>query len=374
MKKIIIIGAGAIGRGYLPWVFKDEQVEFVFVDVNEEIISQMNKNGKYNTYCVINNSLEKLEVKIDQAILFKDFEIKNFNDIHCVFINVGPRNVQKVSAKLTGTKCPIILCENDPDSVNQSKNIINSDQIYFAVPDVITSNTAPTEILANDPLAIITENGELFIDDRASSISGSIKFIPEKELINVQWTAKLYLHNTPHCIAAYLGALARMKYIHEAMAIKEIETVVQGSMEEMLNSLKLKWDIPHSFLEWYANKELKRFSCTLLFDPIARVAREPLRKLEPDGRLMGAAQICLSLGFIPSNILLGIASALLFDDPHDNDNHLSFMRASLSPTAFLTHVLALREGEALEQVLKSQLESSISKLNVLVDHSQRRLL
>ncbi|MHB9156118.1 MAG: mannitol dehydrogenase family protein, partial [Endomicrobiales bacterium] len=197
------------------------------------------------------------------------------------------------------------------------------ERVYFAIPDVITSNTASKGLLKNDPLSVISENGELFIDDGAKEIKGDIKYCDKNEL-QKQWTAKLYLHNTPHCIAAYLGALVGVRYLHESMKYPEIREIVTGSMQEMLTALKLKWDIPHSFLEWYADKEIQRFSCELLFDPISRVAREPLRKLELEGRLMGAAQICLSLGFIPKNILTGIASALLFENIDDSDWHLSF--------------------------------------------------
>ena len=185
------------------------------------------------------------------------------------------------------------------------------------------------------------------------------------ELILQQWTTKLFLHNTPHCIAAYLGALDGVSYVHESMAIKEIDRIVSGAMEEMLSALKARWDIEHSCLDWYAQKELSRFRCNLLFDPIARVAREPLRKLELDGRLIGAAQMCLSLGFIPENIMLGITAALLFDNPKDNDKHLAFMQKALSPTSFLTHVLGLRQGEALEVTLKAHLNKMISELKLI---------
>ena len=42
------------------------------------------------------------------------------------------------------------------------------------------------------------------------------------------------------------------------------------------------------------NKELKRFENKLLFDPISRVAREPLRKLRSDNRII----LALRLAFI----------------------------------------------------------------------------
>jgi mannitol-1-phosphate/altronate dehydrogenase len=133
-------------------------------------------------------------------------------------------------------------------------------------------------------------------------------------------------------------------------------------MEEMLQALKLQWEIPHSFLEWYAQKELSRFRCELLFDPIARVAREPLRKLELHGRLIGAAQMCLMFGVLPINILKGIVGALLFEDINDADNHIRLLHESISTEDFNRYILGLRVGEPLELMLRENMDSIVSEL------------
>jgi mannitol-1-phosphate/altronate dehydrogenase len=359
--RILLIGAGAIGRGYLPWVFKNEKAEFHFIDSNPDIIRKLNEQKTFKTHRVVDEVYETLNVKVASASLPQDFA-SNKQDYDLVFVSVGPRHIPKIASLVQNISAPIILCENDPLTVDTLKNLTGKKNVFFAVPDVITSNTAPQRLLQEDPLAISTEQGVLFIEEGAGPLPGDLSLISQDELLNKQWTAKLFLHNTPHCIAAYLGAIAGLQYVHEAMQVPEIDKIVSGSMQEMLNALKIRWDIPHSFLDWYAEKELSRFRCKLLFDPIARVAREPLRKLELDGRLIGAAQICLASGFIPENIMLGVASALLFDNPKDNDRHLAFMQRALSPASFLSHVLGLRPGEALEISLRQHLPEMFTKL------------
>jgi mannitol-1-phosphate/altronate dehydrogenase len=366
MSKIVIIGAGAIGRGYLPWVFQEQKYDFIFIDTNRTIIEAMQKQKGFQTYRVRNNQLQETRVPVAGAYLPENFRVEEHPDIAAVFINVGPRHAAKSAKLVDGLKCPIILCENDPATVDAVKASTQLKNVYFAVPDVITSNTAPRHLLEKDPLSIVSEDGVLFIDEGAKGLEGDFSLISTNELLYKQWAAKLYLHNTPHCIAAYLGAFVGVEYVHEAMAVPEVGEIVQGSMEEMLSSLKLKWDIPHEFLDWYADKELARFRCQLLYDPISRVAREPLRKLEVDGRLIGAAQICLSQGFIPQNILIGIASALLFSNVNDADRHLAFMRRALSPTAFVTHILSMRKGEALEMIFEERLPKILEQLDNLL--------
>ena len=48
-----------------------------------------------------------------------------------------------------------------------------------------------------------------------------------------------------------MGALVGATYVHEAMAVHEVDKIVSGAMQEMLKTLKLQWRIPHEFLDWY---------------------------------------------------------------------------------------------------------------------------
>ena len=366
---LLIIGAGAIGRGYLPWIF-DENTRFIFVDQSNDLIQKMRDQKKYTTYRVRNNQYEALSVNCEAAYTITDPALKQYlkenkQAISAIFINVGPRAVRSVLHFIKEFPAPLILSENDPETAVLAKKVLGREDVFFAVPDVITSNTAPDHLKEKDALALVTEDGKMFIEAGLTTLAGDFETLPRAELLDKQWTAKLFLHNTPHCIAAYMGHIIGVKYVHEAMAHPEIDRIVVGAMQEMLASLKAKWEIPHQFLDWYANKELERFRQKLLFDPISRVAREPLRKLEPNGRLIGAAQICLSLGFVPYYVLLGIISALLFDDPNDNDSHMQFMQSAMSRKAFLTYVLGLRDTEALTLILDEQFNQLTAHLNTL---------
>ncbi len=364
---VVIIGAGAIGRGYLPWLLDQDRFRLVFVDSNESLIAAMRSRGHYTTWRARAGTLEKKTVRVDAALLPHELETEDFEPVQAAFVQVGPRNVASVGPRLHALRCPIILNENDPATVAELRNQLPRARIFFGVPDVITSNSAPEELRHLDPLTIVTEDGELFVDAAAElhDLSPDIRHLSEQELLEIQWTAKLYIHNTPHCVAAYLGALAGVTYLHQAMQVPKISEIVTGCMNEMLTSLKLTWDIPHEFLDWYAAKELERFRNPLLFDPISRVAREPLRKLALDGRLIGAANICIAQGFIPSHLLAGIVGALQFRGDDDNDRQLLFLWNHLDRDALFTDVLGLRKGEALEMVLRQRLTRIVGELELL---------
>ena len=54
-KKILIYGAGAIGRGFLAPIFNNLGYEIFFVDKNKEIINEMKSRNFYKTAFSENN-------------------------------------------------------------------------------------------------------------------------------------------------------------------------------------------------------------------------------------------------------------------------------------------------------------------------------
>lgn len=80
-----------------------------------------------------------------------------------------------------------------------------------------------------------------------------------------------------------------------------------------------RYNLHPNFAHYYAEKEIARFSNPLLYDPITRVAREPLRKLAEGERLIGAARLCIQSNIIPENIIKGIRAAVAYDEPNDPD-------------------------------------------------------
>ncbi len=363
-KKILLVyGAGAIGRGFIPWVFPPKDFEYYYVETNSQLRNQLNLRKSFTAYKTTASGYVSLEVPILKCYNLSE-EKEVINQVHAVLTAVGPRNIIRISESLTKTQFPVLCLENDFSVPQTLKNATQNPNIVFGIPDVITSNTAPPQLLEKDPLAIITEDGVCFIDEQVSILGGNAKYISKKEIVN-QWLAKLYLHNTPHCIAAYLGSFTHKTYIHEAMQNSLVVTTVSGAMEEMKSMLLKKYDLSQDFLNWYCEKELQRFQNQLLFDPISRVAREPFRKLAPNDRLIGAAELCLSCGILPSNIFIGIMAAFCYENPQDPDFAIAHLMRALNPQDFLKIIIRLRPAEALYEALLKGWDVSISFLRSL---------
>ena len=61
-QELIVIGAGAIGRGFLPWCFQRSRL--VFVDTNPAIVGPMKARKRYTTYRARGGGLDELLVPV----------------------------------------------------------------------------------------------------------------------------------------------------------------------------------------------------------------------------------------------------------------------------------------------------------------------
>ena len=83
-------------------------------------------------------------------------------------------------------------------------------------------------------------------------------------------------------------------------------------------------------------QEIKRFANKILYDPISRVGREPLRKLASDNRIILALRLSFLGKKIPTNTLIGLKAALNYYDKNDNESmYLQNLKKSLSENEIL---------------------------------------
>jgi mannitol-1-phosphate 5-dehydrogenase len=128
---------------------------------------------------------------------------------------------------------------------------------------------------------------------------------------------KLFIHNMGHALCAYFGWLKGYTYIYEAAEDKEIVSRAQSAMLSVAAALHREYGIPLSEIEANVYDLIHRFGNRALKDSVARVGRDPIRKLKSNDRLVGAVLYCNEQGTSAGNILPGIAAALRFSNPDD---------------------------------------------------------
>jgi mannitol-1-phosphate 5-dehydrogenase len=354
--RALFYGAGAIGRGYVAPLLFDQGYEIHFVDTNRALIERLRSAGRYTSLETGSDEYARRTVEVSGAYLPGE-ENAILSKAEIVIIAVGARNCVNLWPNVARTTGCVLSCENDRESANRLRRLSGMSNAYFAVPDVITSNSAPEAELRRDPLAVVTETGTMVVEDNPFPLPASFQKLSPHDL-DVQWSCKFYLHNTPHAVTAYLGAERGYTYVHEAMADPDVDRVVVGVLDELSEAIVAAGMAPAAMAEWYSAKELRRFRNAMLFDPISRVAREPFRKLGATERLLGAAQLCLSRGVFPKHLVRGIVSALRYDNVDDPDQNLMTLRSALSTEDLLSIATGLGEHEALFKVLAQALHAS----------------
>ena len=348
--KILIFGAGAIGRGFLANKFSSKKYELNFVDKNRQLVKKLNNKKFFYSALIKKNKYNLKKIFLNKAFHISD-EINTYDVVFCC---VGPNQCYEIASKFENAKL-ILSCENDKSTVEGIKNLSNNKNVFFAIPDVITSNTASPNLLNKDDLTIVTENGELILEE-----NNKVSFLKEvkkvsKRSFEMHWYSKFFIHNSPHALLAYLGWLKKYKYIHQAMKDKNISKIVKGSMKEITSALIKTKMVDKKFALMYMRKELSRFSNKLLFDPISRVAREPIRKLSADNRIILSLRLSLFNSQLPINTAIGVKAALqYFDKDDDQSIYLKNLKSSLSENEILKKISGIELDDPLNSFCTSQ--------------------
>ena len=170
---------------------------------------------------------------------------------------------------------------------------------------------------------------------------------------------KLYGHNLAHAAAAYLGYRRGWTYIDQAMEDPVVAGLVEEALAEVGEALIRKHGFEREEQRAYAADLLRRFRNRALHDTIARVGRDPLRKLRPGDRLIGALAVCLDEGVEPRAILAAIAAALRFDLPGDaSAERLQEHLGTRGLDETLSEVCGLAPGGEVAGMVRSAVERS----------------
>ena len=128
--------------------------------------------------------------------------------------------------------------------------------------------------------------------------------------------AKLYGHNATHALLAYLGRFSSAQHMHALTAYPALLNLAREAfLEESGAALQRKYAgldplfSPEGYQD-YAEDLLQRMVNPYLQDSIARVCRDPLRKLAWHDRLIGTMRLAASQGIEARRYALAAAAAV----------------------------------------------------------------
>ncbi len=339
MKKIVIFGAGNIGRSLVGQLFSRSGYEVVFIDIVDKIVNALNERRRYrievkdvnpetiwveNVRAVHGKDVEKVAYEIATADII--VTSVGVNNLPYIYGNIAKGLVKRF--ELNRAPIDILICENirggsEIFREGLSKHLPRDypmDSMVGLVETVIGKMVPlmTEEESEKDPLLIFGEAFNTLIVDK-KGFKGElpkVEDIEAEENITAYVDRKLLIHNMSHAVTAYLGHITNpdMKYIWEAISEKHIRRAVRGAMWESGRALIAEY--PDEFneedMKEYIEDVLRRYNNKALGDTIYRVGKDVPRKISRNDRLIGALLMDAKHGVPAPCTTLGVAAAMLF--------------------------------------------------------------
>ena len=128
---------------------------------------------------------------------------------------------------------------------------------------------------------------------------------------------KLFTLNSGHAICAYLGCLRGHHTILDSVSDPVIGPIVYRAMQQSGAGLVKKFSMDEQKHQAYIDRIFARFHNPYLQDEVARVGREPIRKLAASDRLSSPLLTAYNFGLPVDQLIFGAAAALRYDNAED---------------------------------------------------------
>ena len=340
MKKLVLFGAGKIGRSFVGQLFSRSGYEVVFVDILKPVIEALNKRGIYSVI-IKGDKEETIKVTNVRGVLASDKEkvAEEVSTADVVATSVGnnalphiipliAQGLIKRYSKDKNLPLDIIIAENMRDAAEYFEKeivkIVGNDYPFKKLVGLVeTSIGKMVPIMSKkdmdeDILQIFAESyNNLILDKKAfKNPIPNVKGLSPKDNMKAWVDRKSFIHNLGHAAISYLGYLYDKKfvYLYEALAVKELYSQTKETM--MQASEILMKEYPGEFtkkdLEDHIDDLLKRFMNKALGDTIYRVGRDLLRKLGPEDRLVGTIKKGLKHNMNVDKILYALVCGFYF--------------------------------------------------------------
>ncbi|MFH0758216.1 MAG: mannitol-1-phosphate 5-dehydrogenase [Bacteroidota bacterium] len=392
-KRMVIFGAGKIGRSFIGQVFGGQGYQLVFVDMDRPLVEELNRRHQYPVVIRGADFEERIIVDRVRAIHPSDRDqvAVAIADASIMAVSVGKNALSAIADlvaeglkarenKYPGRTLDVILAEN-----MRSADLFFCEKLKEALPpsypldelvglvETSIGKMVPMMTAADleeDPLQVFAEPYNTLILDK-KGFRGEIPRIPElalKENMKAWVDRKAFIHNLGHASAAYCGYMKKPDavYMHEILDEPFVYHFTREVMQEA--ALVLMSSYPGEFsaagLSDHIDDLLIRFRNRNLGDTVYRVGSDLKRKLGADDRFLAVIRMAQKTGNGYERIIRAMAMGFSFrakDEqgrmfPGDEAFHASWKR---DPDKLLKEVSGLdpaRDARIIND-LKQQLSA-----------------
>ncbi len=338
-KKLVLFGAGKIGRSFIGQLFSRSGYEVVFVDINPSLIEALNKERSYKVF-VRDTHPETIVVNNVRGVHGRDIEkvVAEIVSADILAVSVGKNGLRGIVPSLSlgllerekaypGRMLDIILAENMRNAAQ-----FLFEELKHALPDyyplaqrvglVETSIGKMVPLIHDqhddDLLSVYAEAYNTLIVDKKGFKNPipSVLGMEAKENMSAWVDRKLFIHNFGHAAVAYMGYAYQptLSFLWEVLEDDNIRLVAREAMRQ--SAAALQREHPGVFskeaLQEHIDDLLRRFSNRSLGDTVFRVGCDLYRKLSSDDRVVVPLMSAYNNGLPYERILDVLALGLRF--------------------------------------------------------------
>jgi mannitol-1-phosphate 5-dehydrogenase len=349
-RKLVLFGAGKIGRSFIGQLFSRGGYEVVFIDVYKPVIDALNERNNYNVIIKSDNE-EVLKTQNVRGVLASDeaavvFEISTAD---LVAVSIGQQGLPSAIPliakglllrykEMYNTPLDIIIAENLRNAADYFKTellpLLPIDFPFDKLVGLVETSIGKMvpimlkKDMESDVLQVFAEPYNNLILDKLAFKNPIPKIdgLSPKENMKAWVDRKLFIHNLGHATTAYLGFWYNRNFIflYEALAVPEIKKDVRQTMLQAADILLKKY--PSEFtldaLIEHTDDLIYRFQNRALGDTIYRVGCDLKRKLSAEDRLAGAMHLALELKLPYDKILSAFIVGCAFKATDEAGNRL----------------------------------------------------
>jgi mannitol-1-phosphate 5-dehydrogenase len=346
LNKALHFGAGRIGRALVGNILHQSGYQILFVDVSEPLVDSLNELKHYPLRVVAPDAETTIDIDRVTAIHFDQHEHIAHAVAACdlVSTSVGPLQLPDVAPLIaTGLRIRfnggnrkslnIIPFENTYDNGKLLRklvfeNLTESERERFAplvgFPDTTITVTA-FDVTVNDPTGLIVgidrpEDREIVADKAGfiAPVPSLAEIIMADDLPRYE-DRKMFVAGV-HAIGAWAGHRHGFDVYSKAMQAPEPRKALDGGITEINAVLQWKHGFTPAEMTRYFAPLVGRF-CDLRFsDPIARVGRDPKRKLALKERIIRPARLAIENNLPCDHLIQGIVDGLRYDVVQDKES------------------------------------------------------
>lgn len=346
MAHVVIIGAGRTGRGMLGELFYSEGgYEITFADIDTALVAGLRQQGYYTAEQkgLLSGEVKRTRVEgytvLDtvadhaayiQAMARADFVMTGL--FPAAFDQVAQDMAEAISYReQQGITHPaaFMLGANfvglyDYYYPRIMAALDEKGQAHFEQYISLVGTNANRKVVYPDQIGadryfLTGDDKPILAVDNSFKHSDAVKlpsFFRPTDHLETYMVEKIWTANLDHCSFGFMGHFFGCTTINEAVQKTEIKTSAYYAWLEGRQAVLAEYGLPIPPHEDKL-KEYEKFASPYFSDTIARIGRDPIRKLGKNDRFIGPALLCLKHGITPWFILRCASYGFFYRDEKD---------------------------------------------------------